>query len=102
MEWASYWYGPDNSGITRANVESRLRHMPGKELVIVRYSSNHDPLDEWVYNAADIDGSKVIWARDMNAAENKELIRYYKDRHVWLVQPDMHPAKVSPYPVAGQ
>jgi len=25
------------------------------------------------------------------------LIRFFKDRLVWLVQPDEHPAKLSPY-----
>ena len=55
-----------------------------------------------VFNAADIDNSKVIWARDMSEAENLELIRYYKDRTVWLVQPDMKPASVSLYPSLAQ
>jgi hypothetical protein len=65
--------------------------MPGKQLVIVRYSPDHNSLDEWVYNAADIDGAKVIWAREMNAANDFELIDHYKDRKVWLVQPDTEP-----------
>jgi hypothetical protein len=72
--------------------------MPGRQLVIVRYATDHNSLDEWVYNAADIDGSKVIWAREMDQAENLELIHYYKDRSVWLVQPDTTPATVSVYP----
>jgi hypothetical protein len=59
-------------------------------------------LDEWVYNTADIDNSKVVWARDMDEAENLELIRYYKDRTVWLVQPDRKPADVSLYPSIAQ
>jgi hypothetical protein len=97
--WASYWYGSDRrSGTVRAHIESRLEQMPGRQLAIVRYSPEHNSLDEWVYNAADIDNSKVIWARDMNEAENLELIRYYKDRTVWLVQPDVKPANVSLYP----
>jgi hypothetical protein len=88
--WASEWYGSDGRpGTARAAIESRLERMPGKQLVIVRYSLGHNSLDEWVYNAADIDGSKVIWAREMDAANDVELIDYYKDRKVWLVQPDM-------------
>ena len=55
-----------------------------------------------LYNAADIDGSKVIWAREMDAANNLELIHYYKDRTVWLVQPDKEPAEISPYTVSRQ
>lgn len=96
--WASEWYGlSEQSGVPRMNVEDSLEQKPGGQLVIVRYSAEHQPLDEWVYNAADIDRSKVIWARDMGAAENEELIRYYRDRTVWLVQPDANPVLVTPY-----
>jgi hypothetical protein len=97
--WASEWYGSDRrSGAPRAQIESRLEQIPGRQLVIVRYPLDHNPLDEWVYNAANIDSSKVVWAREMDEAENLELIHYYKDRTVWLVQPDAKPAQVSLYP----
>ena len=82
------------------DVEATLEQLPGKQLRDRQIFSHHNPLvDEWVYNAADIDNSKVVWARDMDAAENSELIQYYKDRKVWLVQPDLTPAKLSPYPL---
>lgn len=97
--WASTWHGPGHLGMPRAQVESELERLPGKQLVIVRYSADHSTFDDWVYNAADIDNSKVIWAREMSDAENLELIRYYKDRKVWLVQPDLQPAGVSLYPL---
>jgi hypothetical protein len=69
--------------------------------VIVRYSADHSTFDDWVYNAADIDNAKVVWAREMGDADNLELIHYYKDRQVWLVQPDLQPAGLSPYPLPG-
>lgn len=100
-EWSGEWYGPLHFGAARANVESGLERQPGRQLVIVRYSPDHNPLDEWIYNDADIDRSKVIWAWDMGAAQNRELMQYYKDRHVWLVQPDLHPVKLSPYRLPG-
>jgi hypothetical protein len=101
--WASEWYGSDSrAGTARAQIETRLEQMPGRQLVIVSYSPDHNPPDEWVYNAADIDNSKVIWAREMDESENLELIHYYKDRTVWLVQPDSKPAKVSLYPSPAQ
>ena len=80
-------------------METWLEHQPGKQLVIVRYWGNHNPFDEWVYNAADIDHSRVIWARDGDPAGNEELIRYYKDRRVWLSEPDATPARISLYPM---
>jgi hypothetical protein len=100
--WIYWWYGPGNFGTERAQTEARLQQLPGQQLVIVRYSPTHFPLDEWVFNAAEIDNSKVIWAREMDAADNLELLRYYKDRKVWLAEPDIHPVKVSPYSMAEQ
>lgn len=95
--WAGQWYGPEHFGVERAQVEKTLEELPGKQLAIVRYSASHNSLDEWVYNAANIDNSKVIWAREMDAANNLELIEYYKGRKVWLVQPDSEPLRVVPY-----
>lgn len=101
--WAAQWYGPGPAGEDRARVQAELEHQPGKQLALVRYAPNHDPLVEWIYNDADIDHSKVIWAWDMGAEKNRELLEYYKDRKVWLVQPDLQPAGVTPYPApAGQ
>ena len=95
--WTDRWYGPDHFGTERARVETGLETLPGKQLVIVRYTAQHNPLNEWVYNAPDIDASKVVWARDMGSAHNLELMHYYPDRKVWLVEPDAIPAVVSPY-----
>jgi len=97
-DWSGLWYGPDHFGTERAEMKSRLEQLPGKQLAIVRYSADHNPLDEWVYNDPDIDSSKVVWAREMDAADNLELMRYYRDRKVWLVEPDAEPAKQSPFP----
>jgi hypothetical protein len=97
-DWNFVWYGPDHFGTERARVATDLQQLPGKQLAIVRYSSLHNPFDEWVYNSADIDGSNVVWAREMDSANNREIIDYYKDRKVWLVQPDLRPATVTPYP----
>jgi hypothetical protein len=62
--------------------------MGGKHLLIVRYGLRHDPGDEWVHNDAGIDASPVVWARELDRDDNAELIRYFGDRSVWLVEPD--------------
>jgi len=85
-------------GPQRAALAARLESLPGQQLIIVRYGPSHNPLAEWVYNSADINHEKVIWARDMSPAENAELIRYFKGRDVWLLEPDDTPPKLSPYP----
>lgn len=98
-QWNLVWYGPQHFGAERAQIEARLSQLPGGQLAIVRYWGNHYPVDEWVYNGADIDRSRVVWARDMGPMENRELIRYYGNRKVWLVEPDATPARVTPYPM---
>jgi hypothetical protein len=85
-------------GPARAAFLAQLDSLPGGQLVLVRYKPDHDPLIDWVYNGANIDRSKVVWARDMGVAKNEELIRYYKDRRVWLLDADDIPPKLSPYP----
>jgi len=95
--WNFSWYGPEVFGKDRAAVEQALEELPGEQLAIVRYSSDHNPQDEWVYNAADIDHSKVIWAREMDPASNRELFQYYGSRKVWLVRPDAQPVAISAY-----
>lgn len=98
-EWNGSWVGPDHFGEDRAETERSLELIPGDQLVLVRYASNHDPLKEWVYNGADIDGSKVVWAREMDAVDNRKLIAYYRNRKAWLVEPDANPVRISPYPI---
>jgi len=97
-KWNLTWYGPQHFGTERAQIETRLSQLPEGQLAIVRYGGNHYSVDEWVYNDADIDGSKVVWARDMGPPDNQDLIRYYGDRKVWLVEPDAIPARIEPYP----
>jgi len=101
-EWVVWWSGPGHFGTERAQVNAQLEQLPARQLAIVRYTPGHNCEDEWVYNGADIDNSKVIWAREMDAKSNLELIKYYKDRQVWLVQPDIPSDKVSPYPIPEQ
>jgi hypothetical protein len=72
----------------RASVAAKLAQMPGKHLMIVKYSDTHSPHEEWVYNAADIDESKVVWANAMGRTADHDLCAYFHDRHVWIIEPD--------------
>jgi hypothetical protein len=71
----------------RADLQKRLESIPGQHLVIVHYKVEHVFEREWVYNAANIDAAKVVWARDMGPA-NDELKRYFAGRDVWEIQVD--------------
>jgi len=78
-------------------VESQLAAMPGEQLVIVRYSPKHDPTNEWVYNRADIDDARVVWAREIPGVNIQPLLDYFHGRNVWLAQPDVDMTHVIPY-----
>jgi len=94
------WCGPALFETYRGDIVRRLLKTPGRDLVIVRYSPAHLVQNEWVYNKADIDDSDIVWARDMGPDKNLELIRYFKDRKVWLVEPDVLAPKLTRYPNA--
>ena len=85
-------------GKSREQFLSQLTRLPGSHLVLVRYQPRHNVLAEWVYNEADIDRSKVVWARDLGAEQNVELIRYFKNRQVWLLVADDTSPSLVPYP----
>ena len=80
----------------RVEIQRQLNATPGKHVVIVEYSDTHSVHEEWVYNGADIDGSKVVWARDLGPEQNARLLNYFKDRTVWIVK-----AGVEGEPLAG-
>jgi hypothetical protein len=73
---------------SRVAIQEQLSHTPGKHLILVRYAQDHNLHDEWVYNGAEIDDSKVLWARELDEEQNARLFAYFKDRQIWLVEPD--------------
>ena len=94
---------PDTNGWNhaRARILNDLRRDAAKQLVIVRYAPDHSPHEEWVYNEADIDGSRVVWARDMGDERNRELLEYFRDRQAWLLEPDGPAPRLTKYPPAS-
>jgi hypothetical protein len=81
----------------RIAVNRQLSAMPGKLLVFVRYSPQHIFQDEWVYNEADIDAARIVWARDLGPSENEKLRTYYPDRTALLLAPDYRVPQLAPY-----
>ncbi len=82
---------------SRSVVNQELSRIPRKLLVFVHYEPQHIFQDEWVYNEADIDASRIVWARDLGFEENRKLLDYYPDRVVLLLDPDSQPPRITPY-----
>jgi hypothetical protein len=82
---------------SRAAIQKKLDGMPGKHLVVVRYEENHNVHDEWVFNGAEIDNAKVLWARELSPEQNEKLFAYFKDRQIWFVTPDTDNTSLEPY-----
>jgi hypothetical protein len=81
----------------RIAVREELAKIPGQLLVFVRYFPQHVFQEEWVFNAADIDGARVVWARDLGQEENRKLQDYYRARTVLLLEPDHEMPELSAY-----
>ena len=84
----------------KARVLEALEKMGGKHLMIVKLKNNPNDFLQWIYNAADIDASPVVWARDLGPERNRDLVEYFRGRSVWLVDPNPQPARITPYPAA--
>jgi hypothetical protein len=83
--------------LERAMIVRQLQHLHGQNLVIMAYGPQHNLAREWVYNDADIDAAKIVWARDMGKYDNRELLQYFRGRKVWLVQADDPVPQAIPY-----
>ena len=102
--WMS-WHHPRDANEEhmryRAKFASELQSASGEQLVIVQYSSDHDPGEEWVYNRADIDHAKIVWAREIPDEDVRPLLAYFRNRKIWLAEPDANPPRLSTYPGGG-
>lgn len=79
--------GPGDSSRQRAALVAELEALPGEHLVIVTPRSETD----WVYNGAEIDTQKIVWARTDGPAADARLIAYYAGRRVWRAHLDVEP-----------
>jgi hypothetical protein len=92
--------GPELELIQRARMLRQLRQDGERHLVVVRYRSKPANVNhvEWVYNEADIDASRVVWAREMGAEKDRDLLEYFRDRRIWLLEADEPVIRLEPYP----
>jgi hypothetical protein len=67
----------------RAQILEQLGADDLRHLVMVRYGPHHSAHDEFVFNEADIDSAKVVWARSLDPLQDRRVLRYFSDRRVW-------------------
>ncbi len=97
----------DATHLMRARLLHQLESDGDRHLVVVRY---YNPWprglghEDWIWNAADIDASRVVWAREMGPAEDRRLLDYYPNRRVWLleVEVDKQSYRLTPHPLREQ
>jgi len=85
----------------RVALVKRLSGLTGDQLVVVRYPApKWNVIEEWVYNGADIDREKVVFAHDLGAEEDRVLLNYYPNRTKWLLtfDPVSQEDRIQAYP----
>ena len=89
--------GERGYGIRRAEMIARLSAEEGRHLVFVEYGPRHDVHQEWVYNGADLEGTRILFARSILPGANERLLALYSGRRAWLLSPD-DGDRLIPYP----
>lgn len=94
----------------RAFVEDLLAPRAGEHVVLVRHNSPSPFEPKWeqypsmeltptyvefVYNGANIDGQRVVWAHDLGEAGNQKLRGYFKGRTFWLYDPAVNDRAIT-------
>ncbi len=91
------WCCKVQGNMNKQRIARDLEQIPGQHLVFVKTKTSEFNLLQWIYNAADIDASRIVWARPLGAEEDARLIEYYRDRQVWIVDPNVEPATLRPF-----
>ena len=91
------WCCRVEGNLNKARIAAKLQQIPGDHLVFVKTKTDEMNLFQWIYNEADIDHSRVVWARDLGADRNSQLQAYFAARQVWLTDPNVDPATCVHY-----
>jgi hypothetical protein len=92
------WCCRVEGNLNKSRIVRSLEQVPGNHLVFVKSKAKSSNLFQWIYNEADIDASRIVWARDLGELKNAELAEYYNgSRKIWLVDPNVEPATYIRY-----
>jgi hypothetical protein len=95
------WCCRVEGNLNKARIAATLRQIPGDHLVFVKTKTDELNLFQWIYNEAEIDHSRIVWARDLGADRNQQLQAYFAARQVWLADPNVEPATCVRYDAAS-
>jgi hypothetical protein len=95
------WCCRVEGNLNKARITTTLQQIPGNHLVFVKTKTEEMNLFQWIYNDADIDHSRIVWARDLGAERNRQLQAYFAARQVWLADPNVEPATCVRYDAAS-
>lgn len=84
--WSDVPYTPDKQWVyARRSVEVYLESRADRSLVIVQYSADRDPGDEWVWNSGDLDVQHVVWAHSLSSDADHHLVAGRAERTAWVL-----------------
>lgn len=89
---------PVRAAFFKSEFENVVEKLPGKYIAVVSYDESYNYHDEMIYNKADIENSKIIWAHDLGAEKNKALLNYYNNRKVLVIKISGSTFEVNPLP----
>ncbi|MGA7410462.1 MAG: hypothetical protein WBW33_08245, partial [Bryobacteraceae bacterium] len=83
----------------RRSIGEQLDRLPGRQLVFVHYSPDYSIHDEWVYNQADLQEAKVVFAHDLSTERDQALLSEYPGRQALRLT--LSPAKATLAPLTA-
>jgi len=78
------------------SIDRQLDRLPGRQLVFVQYSPDYSIHDEWVYNQADLQQAKVVFAHDLSTERDQALLAEYPGRQALRLTLSPAQAKLAP------
>jgi len=96
LDYASAVQAPRET--QRSMLIKRLESAGGRHLVFVDYAKGWpawEPNTEWVYNGADLNQGRILFAHLRSDAENRQLMAEYKNRAAWRVRVGPSPTDVQ-------
>ena len=89
------------AGSLRHKVLDHLHATRGQHVVFVKYGPTHSFSDEWVYNGAEIDASRIVWVRKISPEDDARVLRHYGGRQFWLAEVESRTVRVTRLAPAG-